>query len=74
MGLNNEMRETEVSDDESKENKERKETESQEENSSVMEAREGEKNKTSNKMKIDRWKLMKSELMYWFCCAIRAPD
>ncbi|MCY1359285.1 hypothetical protein D9M69_458450 [compost metagenome] len=22
---------------------------------------------------MDRWKVMKSELMYWFCCATSAP-
>jgi hypothetical protein len=22
---------------------------------------------------MDRWKVMKSELMYWFCCATRPP-
>ena len=30
-------------------------------------------NSTTSKKKMDRLKVMKSELMYWFCCAIKAP-
>ena len=30
-------------------------------------------NRTSRRMKIDRWKVIKSEFTYWFCCATIAP-
>ena len=30
-------------------------------------------NRTSSRMKIERWKVMKSEFTYWFCCATMAP-
>jgi len=34
---------------------------------------EGPPNSTISSRKIDRLKVMKSELMFWFCCATNAP-